>query len=155
MATASVEAQERTRAFARVIGPYVATFTIVYAIRLPDLQGQIGDLFAQPLMVWMLGGLMLGGGLVIIGGHRSWRGPLAVTVSLFGWFVALRGFFLIATPTTIQSGVDATMLSPTATLIARIFFGALAVIGLLLTFAGWFTEPVAPTPSVSSPRPGA
>jgi hypothetical protein len=144
MSTASVEAQERTRAFARVIGPYVATFTIVYAIRLPALQGLINDLFAQPVLVWMLGALMLGGGLVIIGGHRSWRGPLAVTVSLFGWFVALRGFLLIAAPTTVQSGVDATMLSPTTTLLARIFFGALAVIGLLLTYAGWFTKPVQP-----------
>ncbi|WP_158894245.1 hypothetical protein [Amycolatopsis anabasis] len=147
MSTASVEAQQRTRAFARVIGPYVATFTIVYTIRLPALQGLINDLFAQPVLVWLLGALMLGAGLVIIGGHRSWRGPLAVTVSLFGWFVALRGFLLIATPTTIQSGVDATMLSPTATLVARFFFGALGLLGLLLTYAGWFTKPATPQPS--------
>ncbi|WP_327097453.1 hypothetical protein OIE68_00815 [Nocardia vinacea] len=85
---------------------------------------------------------MLCGGLVIIGGHRSWRGPLAVTVSLFGWFVALRGFLLIANPEAAESGVDSTMQSPTATLVARIFFGVLAVIGLLLTYAGWFTRPV-------------
>jgi hypothetical protein len=31
----SIEAQLRTRAFARVVGPYVATFTILYAIRSP------------------------------------------------------------------------------------------------------------------------
>ena len=147
MSTASVETQERTRAFARVIGPYVATFTIVYAIRLPALQGLVNDLFSQPVLVLGLGALMLGGGLVVIGGHRSWRGPLAVTVSLFGWFVALRGFLLIANPTSIQSGAEATMLSPTATILARIFFGALAVVGLLLTYAGWFTKPVTPQPS--------
>jgi hypothetical protein len=144
---ASIDAQRRTRAFARVIGPYIATFTTIYAIRLPDLLGLINDLFAQPVLVWMLGALMLGAGLVIIGGHRNWRGPLAVTVSLFGWFVALRGFLLIANPTAIQSGVDATMLSPTATTLARIFFGALAVAGLLLTYAGWFTNPAVPNPS--------
>ncbi|WP_412516460.1 hypothetical protein K8Z49_37770 [Actinomadura madurae] len=149
MSPASIEAQLRTRAFARVIGPYVATFTTVYAIRLPDLQGQTKDLFAQPVLILMLGALMLGAGLVIIGGHRNWRGPLAVTVSLFGWFVALRGFLLIADPTAIQSGVDATMLSPTATTLARIFFGALAVAGLLLTYAGWFTKPVGPIPPAS------
>lgn len=113
----------------------------------PDLLGLINDLFAQPVLVWMLGALMLGAGLVIIGGHRNWRGPLAVTMSLFGWFVALRGFLLIANPTAIQSGVDATMLSPTATTLARIFFGALAVAGLLLTYAGWFTNPAVPNPS--------
>jgi hypothetical protein len=101
------------------------------------------------VLVWLLGALMLGGGLVIIGGHRSWRGPLAVTVSLFGWFVAVRGFLLIADPEAIQSGVDTTMLSSTGTTLARVFFGALAVIGLLLTYAGWFTKPTAPGNSPS------
>ena len=42
------KSQLRTRAFARVIGPYVATFGIVYAIRLPELGSLIGDLFASP-----------------------------------------------------------------------------------------------------------
>lgn len=138
MTTATPEARQRTRAFARVIGPYVATFTIVYAIRLPALQGLVGDLFAQPGLILLLGAMMLAAGLVIIGGHRSWRGPLAVTVSLFGWFVAIRGFLLIAVPATVESGVDATLLSPTALTVARVFFGVLAVIGLLLTYAGWF-----------------
>ncbi|MQA78933.1 MAG: hypothetical protein GEV10_10730 [Streptosporangiales bacterium] len=148
MPSAGIEAQLRTRAFARVIGPYLAIFTTVYAIRLPELTGLVGDLFAQPALILMLGAAMLGGGLVIIGGHRNWRGPLAVTVSLFGWFVALRGLLLIAAPTTIESGVDATMLSPTAVLVARIFFGCLAVLGLLLTCGGWFTKPVVATPPV-------
>jgi hypothetical protein len=146
MPTASPEAQQRTRAFARVIGPYIATFGIVYAIRLPDLNGLVGDLFAQTFNVLMLGALMLAGGLVIIGLHRNWRGPLAVTISLFGWFVAVRGFLLIATPSTIQAGVDATMLSPTATTVARVFFATLGALGLVLAYAGWFTRPSARTP---------
>jgi len=90
-------------------------------------------------MVWLLGALMLAGGLVIIGGHRSWRDPLAVTVSVFGWFVAIRGFLLIAVPSTVESSVDTTMQSPTATLLFRLFFGALAMVGLVLTYAGWFS----------------
>jgi hypothetical protein len=141
MQPASPEAQLRTRAFARVIGPYVATFGIVYAFRLPDLSGLVGDLFAQTFNVLMLGALMLAGGLVIIGLHRSWRGPLAVTISLFGWFVAVRGFLLIANPAVIEAGADATMLSPTATIVARVFFAALGALGLALAYAGWFTAP--------------
>jgi hypothetical protein len=140
MQPASPEAQRRTRAFARVIGPYVATFGIVYAIRLPDLGGLVGDLFAQAFNVLILGALMLAAGLLIIGLHRSWRGPLAVTISLFGWFVAIRGFLLIAAPTTIEAGADATLLSPTATIVARVFFAALAALGLVLAYAGWFTN---------------
>jgi hypothetical protein len=137
----SPEEQLRTRAFARVIGPYVAIFTTIYAIRLPELTGLTDALFAEPALMLMLGALMLAAGLLIIGVHRSWRGPLAVTVSLFGWFVALRGFLLVATPTTIRTGVDATLQSPATTTAARVFFGALAVIGLLLTYAGWFSRP--------------
>ncbi|MFE7504541.1 hypothetical protein [Promicromonospora sp. NPDC057488] len=144
MRAASIEAQLRTRAFARVIGPYIATFTTIYAIRLPDGIEGIGELFAQPLLVLMLGAMMLLGGLIIIGGHRSWRGPLAITVSMFGWFVALRGFALIVTPDAMQTGVDATMNSPAATIAARFFFAALAVMGLLLTYGGWFTKPTSP-----------
>jgi hypothetical protein len=140
MQPASPEAQRRTRAFARVIGPYAATFGVVYAIRLPDLSGLVGDLFAQAFNVLILGALMLAAGLLIIGLHRSWRGPLAVTISLFGWFVAIRGFLLIAAPTTIEAGADATLLSPTATIVARVFFAALAALGLVLTYAGWFAN---------------
>ncbi|QFU92673.1 hypothetical protein [Amycolatopsis sp. YIM 10] len=149
MPTADLDAQRRTRAFARVIGPYVAVFTTVYTIRLPSLQGLTNELFADPVPILMLGALMLGAGLVIIGGHRSWRGPLAITISLFGWFVAIRGFMLIAIPDTVSSAVDATMLSPTALLLARLFFGALAVMGLILTYAGWFTQPRAPHANAS------
>ncbi|TWF79955.1 hypothetical protein FHX44_115892 [Pseudonocardia hierapolitana] len=136
-----VEAQLRTRAFARVIGPYVATFGIVYAIRLPELTGLVDELFAQPFQMLMLGALMLAAGLVIIGIHRNWRGPLAVTISLFGWFVAIRGFLLIATPSTIEAGAAATLLSPAATTVARVFFAALGALGLVLAYAGWFTAP--------------
>ena len=138
---ASVEAQLRSRAFARVIGPYVATFGIVYAIRLPELNDLVGDLFAQSFPMLMLGALMLAAGLVVIGLHRNWRGPLAVTISLFGWFVAIRGFLLIATPSTIQAGAEATLLSPTATTVARVFFAALGLLGLALAYAGWFSAP--------------
>jgi vacuolar-type H+-ATPase subunit I/STV1 len=141
MQPASVEAQLRTRAFARVIGPYVATFGIVYAVRLPELTGLVEDLFAQPFEMLMLGALMLAAGLIIIGLHRSWRGPLAVTISLFGWFVAIRGLLLIATPSTVEAGAQSTLLSPTATVVARGFFAALGALGLVLAYAGWFNAP--------------
>jgi hypothetical protein len=44
----------------------------------------IDALFAEPALVFMLGALMIAGGLVIIGGHPSRRGPLAVMISLLG-----------------------------------------------------------------------
>lgn len=148
--SASVEAQLRTRAFARVVGPYIATFTLLYAFRLPEQLWLIEALFAEPVLVFMLGALMIGGGLVIIGGHRSWRGPVAITVSLLGWFIAVRGFLLVASPGALESTVDATMLSPTAMTVSRVFFGLLAAVGLWLTCAGWFGRPVTAVPAVTT-----
>lgn len=145
---ASVEAQLRTRAFARVIGPYVATFTLLYAFRLPDQLWLVDALFSEPALVFMLGALMIAGGLVIIGGHRSWRGPLAITISLLGWFIAIRGLLLVAAPSTLESAVDSTLLSPTAMAVSRVFFALLGVAGLLLTYAGWFTTPKRTEPAV-------
>ncbi|MEU6248640.1 hypothetical protein [Glycomyces sp. NPDC047010] len=143
MKTASIEAQQRSRAFARVIGPYVAAFTTLYAIRLPDGIDVLDDLFTQPGLVMLLGTFMFLAGLIVIGLHRNWRGPLAITVSLFGWFVALRGFALIMSPDAMQAGVEATMGNPTTVTVARIGFAAMAVMGLLLTYAGWFSRPAA------------
>jgi hypothetical protein len=141
MPQVDIDAQMRTRTFARVIGPYVAIFTTVITIRLPDMTEVLDGLFANQALVWMIGAMMLAGGLVIIGAHRSWRGPAAIAVSLFGWFVALRGLGLIAIPTTVRSAVDATMLSSGALVAARVFFALLALLGLWLTYAGWFTRP--------------
>lgn len=146
MPTPDPAAHERTRAYARVIGPYVAVFTAVIALRLPDMTAVVDDLFAPPLMVWMLGAMMLAGGLVVIGGHRHWRGPLAVAVSLFGWFVALRGLALIVAPAAMDAGVQATLDSPAALTTARLLFGGLAVVGLLLAWAGWRGGRAAPVP---------
>ncbi|WP_145982886.1 MULTISPECIES: hypothetical protein [unclassified Pseudonocardia] len=100
----------------------------------------IADILGRPVGVFALGVLLLGGGLVIVGGHRNWRGPAAVTVSVFGWFVTVRGLLLIAAPGTVQSSVDTVMASPTAVAAFRVFFAALALVGLFLTWVGWFGD---------------
>jgi hypothetical protein len=140
MAVTSIEAQRRTEAFARVIGPYVVVFTGVLAIRLPDLMSLTDSLFANPIMSWMLGAMMILGGLLIIALHRHWRGPAAIVISLFGWFVGLRGLALIATTSALESAVNTTALTPALLTAARIFFGLLALTGLWLTYVGWFQK---------------
>ncbi|MEV4079410.1 hypothetical protein ACGFJC_53020 [Nonomuraea fuscirosea] len=147
MSESDIDPHLRTQAFARVLGPYIAIFTTVLAIRLPDMTTLIGDLFSDAANVWILAAVMLAGGLVIIGGHRNWRGPAAVTVSLFGWFVALRGLGLIATTSVVQDTVNAVTLEPGPLAAARGFFGLLALMGLWLTYVGWFSR--------SRPRSGA
>jgi hypothetical protein len=118
-------AAQRTRAFARVIGPFVAIATLIIAVRLPDLTGLLDDLFANQVLPWMLGAMMLLAGLIVIAFHQYWRGVTAVLISLLGWFVALRGLAMMAIPSAIESGAGDTLASPGLLVAARIFFLAM------------------------------
>jgi hypothetical protein len=66
MSQVNPDSARRTRAFARVIGPFVALATLIVAIRLPDLTGLIDDLFANAVLPWILGAMMLVVGLIVI-----------------------------------------------------------------------------------------
>jgi hypothetical protein len=137
MSRPTPEAAQRTRAFARVIGPFVALATLIIAIRLPDLTGLLDDLFGNAVLPWILGGMMLIAGLIVIAFHQYWRGATAVLISLFGWFVALRGLAMMAFPSAIEAGADASIANTGLLLTARIFFLLMTVLGLWLTFVGW------------------
>jgi hypothetical protein len=156
MSQPTPDAVHRTRAFARVIGPFVALATVIVAIRLPNLTGLVNDLFANPVLPWILGAMMLLAGLIVIAFHQYWRGLAAVLISLFGWFVALRGLALMALPTAIESAAGDTLSSPGLLLAARAFFLLLMAMGLWLTYVGWIarstksvTEPSIPGHSAS------
>ena len=129
MSRSTAEDARRTRAFARVIGPFVAVATVIVAIRLPDLTGLVDDLFANAVLPWMLGAMMLIAGLIVIAFHQYWRSVTAVLISLFGWFVALRGVTLMAFPATIETRAADTLASQGLLLVARIFFGLMTVMG--------------------------
>jgi hypothetical protein len=131
----SQEAIQRTRAFCRVLGPYEAIVTTIIVIRLPDAQDVVDGLFANAAMPWMLGAVMLAMGLVVIAFHQYWYSPTAVLVSLFGWFVALRGLATMAFPSAIQEGAS---IEGAGTILAfRVFFLLLTAMGVWLTFVGW------------------
>jgi hypothetical protein len=154
MANSSPEARQRTRAFARVIGPFVACATVIVAIRLPDLTGLVDDLFANPVLPWILGGMMLAVGLVVIAFHQYWYSVTAVLISVFGWFVALRGLALMAFPSTIQEGATEGTSSAGPLLAFRIFFLLLTAMGLWLTYVGWFSSSTRePVDNVSGAAP--
>ena len=129
MSRSTAEDAQRTRAFARVIGPFVAVATVIVAIRLPDLTGLVDNLFANAVLPWMLGAMMLIAGLIVIAFHQYWRSVTAVLISLFGWFVALRGVTMMAFPATIETGAGDTLASQGLLLVARIFFGLMTVMG--------------------------
>jgi hypothetical protein len=62
----------------------------------------------------------------------------AILISLFGWFLALRGLTLLTVPQLYQRAVASAVEELT---LVRIGFGALVLIGLWLTFVGWIAKP--------------
>jgi hypothetical protein len=107
-------------------------------VRAPDTGTALSDFFANAALAWITGGLLLFSGLLIIALHQYWSSLAAILISLFGWFLALRGVVLLAAPQLIESAAGAAMnMLP----IVRIGFGVLVLIGLWLTFVGWIRRP--------------
>ncbi len=134
---ATPEAKVRTRAFARVIGPWLALAPGIVVVRTPDMGVLAASFFEHPLFAWFAGALLLFSGLLIIAFHQYWSSVAAVLISLFGWFLALRGLVLMAAPQLIERGTAASM---GAVALVRIFFGTLVLVGLYLTYVGWIAE---------------
>jgi hypothetical protein len=137
--SATLEAKARTRAFARVIGPFLVIVPGIIVVRAPEMDAALVSAFLENgALVWIVGDLLLFGGLIIIAHHQYWSGPAAILISLFGWFLALRGLVLLATPQLYQrAAAGAAGVLP----LVRIGFGALILIGLWLTFVGWIAKP--------------
>ncbi len=137
---ATPESKARTRAFARVIGPWLAIAPGIIVVRTPDMGVLAASFFENPLF-WFAGALLLFSGLLIIAFHQYWSSVAAVMISLFGWFLALRGLVLMAAPQLIERAAAASMGAIT---LVRIFFGALVLVGLYLTYVGWIAKPTSP-----------
>lgn len=132
---------ERTRSFARVLGPFIAVVPSIIAVRAGSIGNQLSSFSSDPMWPWMLGAVLFGGGLFIIAFHQYWRGVAAMIISLFGWFLLLRGFVLLAAPQLIVKGAEAaTDTSSGAIGAVRAGFGLLALCGVYLTYIGWLKK---------------
>jgi hypothetical protein len=87
-----------TRAFARVIGPWLVIVPGIIVLRASGISALASDFFKNGLFVWFAGALLLFAGLLIIALHQYWSSVAAVLISLFGWILALRGLVLMAAP---------------------------------------------------------
>ena len=134
MAT-KVESQARTRAFARVMGPWFVIVPGIISWRMSGIDALAAEFFKSPLFEWFAGALLVFGGLLIIALHQYWSSAAAVLISLLGWMLALRGVTLMAVPQLYERVGMA--LNP---LVVRGIFGALIVAGLYLTYVGWVAK---------------
>ena len=135
----SAASQSRTRSFARVMGPFLLIVPAIVAIRAPspEMGTILADFFRNAALVWITGAWILFFGLLIIAFHQYWSSVSAVLISLFGWYMALRGIVLLAAPDLYARAGAASMHHM---LFVQIGFGVIVLIGLWLTFAGWIAR---------------
>ncbi len=137
---ATLESRIRTRNFARVIGPFIVIVPGIIIIRASSMGNILSGFFQNDSIPWIMGALLFFCGLLIIAFHQYWRSPAAVMISLFGWFLAIRGLILLAAPELIARGAAASLPEVTA---VRIGFSILVLVGLWLTYVGWIAKPPA------------
>ncbi len=134
----TTDRSQRTRSFARVLGPFIAVVPAIVAIRAGSIGSQLSSFSTDPMWPWALGALLFFAGLFVVAFHQYWRSLAAVLISLFGWFLLLRGFALLATPQLIVKGAEtATATSDLELGVVRVGFGLLALCGLYLAYVGW------------------
>jgi uncharacterized protein YjeT (DUF2065 family) len=135
---ASSEDRARTRAFARIIGPWLVIVPGIVVLRASGMGALASEFFKSGLFVWFAGALLLFLGLLIIAFHQYWSSVAAVMISLFGWILALRGLVLMAAPELYERAAT----SMDSISLVRVVFGVLVAIGLYLTYVGWLAKPV-------------
>jgi hypothetical protein len=136
----SHESQARTRAFARFFGPLLTIVPIILAVRWPDMGTLVVDFFKSDLTAWFVGAALLAQGLFIIAFHQYWSSVAAVLISVWGWISALRGLTLMAAPRLYERAANAG--DP---ILIIFVFGAIAAMGIYLTYVGWLAKPASPT----------
>ena len=134
---ATRESQARTRAFARIIGPWLVIAPSIIVLRAPDMGALASEFFKSELFVWFAGALLLFAGLSILAFHQYWSSVAAVLISLFGWILALRGLVLMAAPQLYERAASSMDAIP----LVRLIFGVLVALGFYLTYVGWLAKP--------------
>jgi hypothetical protein len=152
----SNQPQNRTRMFARVMGPYMAIIAAIAALRPDDLRAMLSKFEADPLLSWVTGAFTLLLGLVVVALHPYWRGGAAIIVSVVGWLVAVQGLLLVAGShayfAIANSAVD-TMGWARAGAAAEVLI--VLYLGLYLSLVSWVpartrpvSQPVSSTPDL-------
>lgn len=136
--------QTRTRAFARVLGPFVVILCGAAAAHTSEMSSLTSDFAENPIWAWATGPFVLLGGLVMIALHPYWRGLAAAVVSTLGWLVVVRGVLMLAFPSTFVAMARSVIDQGDLWRALCILF---ATFGGYLTYVGW--KPIAqgaPTP---------
>ncbi|MGB9227218.1 hypothetical protein [Mycobacterium sp.] len=148
--SSSQQTQVTTRAFARVIGPFLTILTSTAVARASAMPTLLTEFRANSLWPWVTGAFILLTGLIVVALHQYWRGAPAIIVSVLGWLTVLKGFSLMALP---QAYLSFASTAVDAVTWWRAGFLAMALVGLYLTFIGWAPAPTRTAAQPARPAP--
>ncbi|MCV7219831.1 hypothetical protein [Mycolicibacterium elephantis] len=130
----TVMSQRRTRAFARVLGPFLTIAAITVVVRANDMPALLSEFTGSAVWPWITGAFGLLGGLTILAFHQFWREPAAIIVSVLGWLLTAEAILLMAFPGVFADLGDQMI---GAVGVWRFVYAVLGLIGLYLAYAGW------------------
>ncbi|MFY2860945.1 hypothetical protein ACOJVU_14515 [Mycobacterium sp. THU-M104] len=139
---AEPESQARTRMFARVLGLFLVIVDVTAVARASDMQALLAQFEANSLWTWVTGAFVLLFGLIVVAGHQYWHGAAAITVSLLGWLITLRGLLLLSFPKAFVSLAN-SMVGAQGSWVSLCV--AFALVGLYLAYVGWWPAADRPT----------
>jgi hypothetical protein len=127
----------RTRALARVVGPYLVVVSVMLFARQGSLAMLLPSFMQDAPLVLATGAFTLMAGLTMITIHHHWTSASAVAISLIGMAAALKGASLMIAPTFGAEMTAAVTRSPAVLLAAA---GLELALGLWLSFVGWLAK---------------
>lgn len=137
------ESLVRTRALARIIGPFLTAVTGALELRTAEM-GKFAQLFFEnELMVWIVATALVLAGLLIIAFHQYWSRPSAAFISVFGWYMLLRGLVLLYVPQLYAGATSAALSAGNIVFYTRLGAGGMLLAGLWLTYVGWIAKSTA------------
>jgi hypothetical protein len=125
---------------ARIVGPFLLILGAAVALRAQTMPLLAPALMQDAPLVFVTGIVTLAIGLVMIAAHNGWNSLAAIAISILGWLTAVRGAVLLVAPDIATTIAGNALQSPTPAFAAGVI---MSLIGVWLTFVGWFGRPSA------------
>ena len=125
-----------TRFCARVIGPLMLIIGAIVIVRFDAIASMMPSISDAPL-AFVTGIFTLILGAILFAAHHHWTSPTAILISLLGVLTIVRGVLLMMAPDAIAGFATQALQAGLAPWIAG---GVSLLIGLWLTYAGWFAK---------------
>jgi hypothetical protein len=130
---------QTTRFLARALGPFLLLVAAAIFVRYETLPLLWPAYMQDPPLIMVTGALVLLFGVFMLAAHHHFGSPAAIVVTILAVMFVIRGAVLLIAPEVVMSLAAHVVRAPPIFLVVNALF---ALVGLWLTFVGWFAKPV-------------